>query len=49
MAHSPVSQQVVGLWEDGSPYLIELEDANKTLVLGPVDVDHFVRANNDVD
>ena len=41
--------QVIGHWEDGSPYVIELEDENQTCVLGPVDVDYFVRANNDVD
>ena len=35
---------ILKLWDEGNPYRIELQDADKTNVWGPVDRDHFVRA-----
>jgi len=35
---------VVKQWEDGYPYLIQLEDAEGTQVYGPMDTDMFVKA-----
>ena len=36
--------KVVSTWEDGHAYRIELENAEKTQVWGPVDSDQYVRA-----
>jgi len=35
---------VIKLWDDGNPYRIELDDAKKTNVWGPVDDDALVKA-----
>lgn len=35
--------KILRLWDDGNPYRIELADAKKTNVWGPVDDDRFVR------
>ena len=36
--------KIIRLWDDGNPYRIELEDADKTNVWGPMDDDDLVRA-----
>ena len=40
-----VEGRVIKLWDEGSPYRIELQDADKTNVYGPVDSDIYVRAD----
>ena len=35
---------VVKTWDDGNAYRIELDDAEKTNVYAPIDVDTYVRA-----
>ena len=37
--------RIIKLWDEGSPYRIELQDGNKTNVYGPVDSDIYVRAD----
>ena len=32
------------LWDDGNAYRIELDDAEKTNVYAPIDVDTYVRS-----
>jgi len=36
--------RIIELWDEGNPYVIELEDAKKTTVWGPLDDDRFVKA-----
>jgi len=36
--------RIIQLWDDGNPYRIELQDAGRTNVWGPIDSDKFVRA-----
>lgn len=36
--------KIIRVWDDGNPYRIELDDAEKTNVWGPVDEDTYVRA-----
>ena len=38
---------IVELWDDGYPYVIELEDGEGTQVLGPMDTDKFVKAREE--
>lgn len=35
---------IVKLWDDGNAYRIELDDADKTNVYAPIDVDTYVRS-----
>ena len=35
---------IMKLWDDGNAYRIELEDADKTNVYAPIDVDTYVKA-----
>merc|ERR1719203_1788344 len=36
--------KIIKVWDDGNPYRIELDDAEKTNVWGPIDDVRFVRA-----
>ena len=36
--------RVISTWDDGNPYRIELEDAERSNVWGPIDEDTFVKA-----
>jgi len=36
--------KILKVWDEGNPYRIEIQDAEKTNVWGPVDKDDFVRA-----
>jgi len=36
--------KILRIWDDGNPYRIEIQDADKTNVWGPVDEDGWVRA-----
>jgi len=38
--------KIIQLWEDGNPYIIELEDDEKTCVYAPLDADTFVKARS---
>ena len=40
-----VNGTVNALWDDGNAYRIELDDAQKTNVYAPIDVDSYVRAH----
>jgi len=35
---------IKALWDDGNAYRVELEDAEKTNVYAPIDVDSYIRA-----
>lgn len=39
-----VKGKVIGTWDDGNPYRIELEDGSNTNVWGPIDTDEYVKA-----
>ena len=39
-----VSGVVIKLWDEGNPYRVELQDAEKTNVWGPIDEDDFIKA-----
>lgn len=36
--------KIIKVWDDGNPYRIELSDAKKTNVWGPIDDSRFVRS-----
>lgn len=38
-----VKGKILKQWDDGNPYRIELQDAQKTNVWGPIDNDNFIR------
>lgn len=35
--------RILRTWDEGNPYLIELENVEKSHVWGPIDTDDFVR------